>query len=114
MIKASRPSIKSKNEEDDINMDDAASTADQDTVAADEFNDDEDDDDPAPKPKAKPKKVKKIVPVGRNGLKKRRVMKSKTDFDAKGYMGALLPPLFELTSYTDDLAHLSDGRLFFI
>ena len=51
------------------------------------------DDEP---PEAKPKKPrkragKKAVPVGKNGLKKKRVMKSKMSTDAKGYMGALLP-----------------------
>src|ERR1700683_541236 len=44
------------------------------------------------KPKIKPqprkkKKPKKVIPVGRNGLKKRRVEKSRTSFDEKGYMG---------------------------
>ncbi|KAG6812774.1 hypothetical protein H0H92_000544 [Tricholoma furcatifolium] len=39
-------------------------------------------------PKAKPKKraPKKVVPVGRNGLKKKRVVKSRTKIDDKGYM----------------------------
>lgn len=41
---------------------------------------------PEPKPKRK-RKPKKIIPVGRNGLKKRRVEKSRTAIDAKGYMG---------------------------
>ena len=40
------------------------------------------------KPKRSRKKVeKKVVPVGRNGLKKKRVVKSKMSTDAKGYMG---------------------------
>ena len=49
------------------------------------------DDEPAEaKPKRSGKKAgKKIVPVGRNGLKKKRVVKSKMSTDAKGYMGAL-------------------------
>ncbi|KAG1804438.1 DNA polymerase subunit Cdc27-domain-containing protein [Suillus subaureus] len=38
------------------------------------------------KPQAKKRKSKKVVPVGRNGLKKRRVLKSRTTTDAKGYM----------------------------
>lgn len=38
------------------------------------------------KPQAKKRKSKKVVPVGRNGLKKRRVLKSRTATDAKGYM----------------------------
>ncbi len=40
-----------------------------------------------PKPKPRKKKEKKIIPVGRNGLKKKRVMKTRTTVDAKGYMG---------------------------
>ncbi|KAN0083963.1 DNA polymerase subunit Cdc27 [Tylopilus felleus] len=34
----------------------------------------------------KKRKPRKVVPVGRNGLKKRRVIKSRTTTDAKGYM----------------------------
>ncbi|KAH0582838.1 hypothetical protein H2248_010744 [Termitomyces sp. 'cryptogamus'] len=39
-------------------------------------------------PKAKPKKraPKKVIPVGKNGLKKRRVVKSRSRVDEKGYM----------------------------
>ncbi|KAI0375700.1 hypothetical protein BV20DRAFT_959727 [Pilatotrama ljubarskyi] len=44
----------------------------------------EQDDNPKPRPLKK--KEKKIVPVGRNGLKKKRVMKSRMTVDAKGYM----------------------------
>lgn len=49
------------------------------------------DDEPAEvKPKRqRKKKENKVVPVGRNGLKKKRVVKSKMPTDAKGYMGAL-------------------------
>ena len=52
------------------------------------------DDEPAEvKPKKPRKKVeKKIVPVGRNGLKKKQVMKSRMSLDAKGYMGELYYP----------------------
>jgi DNA polymerase delta subunit 3 len=42
---------------------------------------------PVPKPKAK-RKPKKNIPVGKNGLKKKRVMKSRTTQDAKGFIGA--------------------------
>lgn len=47
------------------------------------------DDEPTEvKPKRPRKKVeKKVVPVGRNGLKKKRVVKSRMSVDAKGYMG---------------------------
>lgn len=41
----------------------------------------------APAPKAKKKAVKKTVPVGRNGLKKKRIVKSKMTVDSKGYTG---------------------------
>lgn len=51
---------------------------------------DVDMDDDVPKQKAAPRKKKKTVPVGKNGLNKRRVVKSKTSFDAKGYMGAFI------------------------
>lgn len=46
------------------------------------------DEDAAPKPKPRKKTQKKVVPVGRNGLKKKRTMKSRMTVDAKGYMGA--------------------------
>jgi hypothetical protein len=39
------------------------------------------------KPPPRKRKTKKVIPVGRNGLKKRRVEKSRTSFDEKGYMG---------------------------
>jgi hypothetical protein len=41
------------------------------------------------KPPTRKRKTKKVIPVGRNGLKKRRVEKSRTSFDEKGYMGFL-------------------------
>jgi len=49
------------------------------------------DDEPAEvKPKRSRKKTeKKVAPVGRNGLKKKRIVKSKMTLDAKGYMGML-------------------------
>ena len=49
------------------------------------------DNEPADvKPKRSRKKAEKEVgPVGRNGLKKKRVVKSRMSTDAKGYMGAL-------------------------
>lgn len=46
------------------------------------------DEEAAPKPKPRKKTQKKVVPVGRNGLKKKRTMKSRMTVDAKGYMGA--------------------------
>lgn len=46
--------------------------------------------EPEPEPvKAKPrkKKEKKVIPLGRNGLKKKRIVKSRSKLDDKGYMG---------------------------
>jgi hypothetical protein len=45
------------------------------------------DEDLKIKPPPRKRKPKKVIPVGRNGLKKRRVEKSRTSFDEKGYMG---------------------------
>ncbi|TFY78031.1 hypothetical protein EWM64_g5983 [Hericium alpestre] len=47
----------------------------------------EDAEEPEPVPKAKPKKAtkKKVVPVGSIGLKKKRVVKSRSRMDDKGY-----------------------------
>lgn len=51
--------------------------------AAEEEDEEEEED---LKPQTKKRKPKKVVPIGRNGLKKRRVMKSRTTTDSKGYM----------------------------
>jgi len=41
------------------------------------------------KPRPRPRKKKeKVIPIGRNGLKKRCIMKSRMCVDEKGYMGA--------------------------
>jgi DNA polymerase delta subunit 3 len=53
--------------------------------AAEEEGDEEEEEEDF-KPQAKKKKPKKVAPIGRNGLKKRRVMKSRTTTDTKGYM----------------------------
>ncbi|KAF7318003.1 DNA polymerase subunit Cdc27 [Mycena kentingensis (nom. inval.)] len=37
-------------------------------------------------PAPRQRKPKKVVPVGRNGLKKKRILKSRSKLDAKGYM----------------------------
>ena len=50
-----------------------------------DLDEDMDEDEPKPKRKRKPKKV---WPVGRNGLKKKRITKTRMSMDAKGYMGA--------------------------
>ena len=49
----------------------------------------EEEEEPKPKPQRRKKVVKKVWPVGRNGLKKRRVEKTRVTTDAKGYMGTL-------------------------
>jgi DNA polymerase delta subunit 3 len=58
-----------------------------------EMEDREPEPEPEPEPKRAPtrknqRKPKKEVPVGRNGLKKRRVVKSRMTTDEKGYFGA--------------------------
>lgn len=55
------------------------------------------DDEPAEVKRRKPRKKteKKAVPVGRNGLKKKRVVKSRMSTDAKGYMGGFPHPPLE-------------------
>ena len=44
---------------------------------------------PEPEPKPRKRKEKKSIPIGRNGYKKKRVVKSKTSFDDDGYMGKI-------------------------
>lgn len=53
----------------------------------------DEDSDPAPKTKPRKRKEKKVMPIGRNGLKKKRVMKSRMKMDEKGYMGVYYPLL---------------------
>jgi hypothetical protein len=55
---------------------------------ADAMDVDDDEPDPAPKPIRK-RREKKVIPMGQNGLAKRRVVKTRTTTDAKGFMGAL-------------------------
>lgn len=81
VIKASRPSISSH---------DAAHDDDDDDDDVEMDSEHQEDPEPAPKPKPRKKKEKKVVPVGRNGFKKRRVVKSRQTFDEKGYMGETL------------------------
>ncbi|KIK61721.1 hypothetical protein GYMLUDRAFT_574122 [Collybiopsis luxurians FD-317 M1] len=47
----------------------------------------EDDTKPPPKPKKTTTKAKKVIPVGKNGLKKKRVVKKREFLDPKGYIG---------------------------
>ena len=56
-------------------------------VEADVIMDDE-SDVPPEKPKRK-RREKKVIPIGKNGLKKKRIVKSRMTMDEKGYMGQL-------------------------
>ncbi|KAH7920890.1 hypothetical protein BV22DRAFT_1198606 [Leucogyrophana mollusca] len=93
VIKASRftskrplPEEEEESEEDSSPVDIPPSEpADSDVNTPKPYEDDS-DEDAALKPKTKKKTAKKSVPVGRNGLKKRRVVKTRTAVDAKGYM----------------------------
>jgi DNA polymerase delta subunit 3 len=61
-----------------------------DTQNEDVDGDVEMEDEEVPKPKPRQRKPKKTVPVGRNGLKKKRVIRSRTAADEKGYMGIVV------------------------
>ncbi|KAH7884245.1 DNA polymerase subunit Cdc27 [Phlebopus sp. FC_14] len=54
--------------------------------AAHPLTSDAEDVDDVPVKQPKKRKPRKVVPVGRNGLKKKRVVKSKMTTDAKGYI----------------------------
>ncbi len=56
-------------------------------------------DSDVPKPKPRARKAKKVVPVGSNGLKKKRVMRTEKFVDDKGYMSASLPPSHSLKTH---------------
>lgn len=64
------------------------------------------DEDVAPKPKPRKKTQKKVVPVGRNGLKKKRTMKSRMTVDAKGYMGVCRCAYYRMQAGSDIRATL--------
>lgn len=76
MIKASRPQkvmeVEST-ENDDVSMEDEAEP--------------EPEPEPEVKPKPRKKREKKVIPLGQNGLKKKRLVKSRMKLDEKGYMG---------------------------
>ncbi|KAF9220396.1 hypothetical protein BS17DRAFT_759550 [Gyrodon lividus] len=79
-VRASRVSkVRPEPEEDE------ESEAEGEVTALPVTSDDEDLEDEPIVPQKK-KKPRKVVPVGRNGLKKRRIVKSRTTTDAKGYM----------------------------
>ncbi|KAJ6457397.1 DNA polymerase subunit Cdc27 [Mycena vitilis] len=69
--------------------DDAVTRASRDAEPDVEPNDepiDVDMEDVISKPAPVKRKPKKVIPVGKNGLKKKRIVKSKTRIDEKGYM----------------------------
>ena len=85
MIRASRAEVEAlKEEEEEEEEEEKESVAyeDEDVHMSDQA-------DIAPK-QARKKKVKKVIPVGRNGLKKKRIVKSRMKMDEKGYMGLCL------------------------
>jgi DNA polymerase delta subunit 3 len=51
------------------------------------------------KPAPVKRKPKKVVPVGKNGLKKKRIVKSKMRIDEKGYMGMYFAIIGVLITY---------------
>lgn len=57
-----------------------------------DIDEDEDDDIPVVPKQPRKKRVKKVVPVGSNGLKKRRVVKTRMETDERGYMGMCFLP----------------------
>lgn len=67
--------------------DSATGPDDVDMADADDVDDALEDDVPKPI-KTRKKREKKVVPVGQNGLPKRRVEKTRTAVDAKGFMSA--------------------------
>ena len=71
---------------------------------------DEDLVDDVPKPKPRKRKEKKVIPVGRNGFKKKRVVKSRMRVDEKGYMGMYCLVCL-CSSVLMDLPSCSDGGL---
>lgn len=50
-----------------------------------------DEDAPKAKAKPKPRKAKAVIPIGSNGLKKKKVTKTRRTKDANGYMGMCSP-----------------------
>ena len=73
-----------------VSLSDAATSPPATDVEMGEDREPEPEPEPEPvrAPTRKQRKPKKEVPVGRNGLKKRRVVKSRMTTDEKGYFGA--------------------------
>ena len=74
--------------DEDASMKDVEEEDEETSPVRDEDEDEDEDDKPAPK-KRKPRKTKASIPVGKNGLKKKRVIKSRETTDKKGYVGKL-------------------------
>lgn len=72
--------VSSANEQDDEDEE-------QENIVKQETDIEMDDDTAPAKPKPKKRKAKDAIPVGRNGLKKRKITKSRKIEDEKGYMG---------------------------
>ncbi|KAI0719493.1 DNA polymerase subunit Cdc27 [Cerioporus squamosus] len=73
---APKPAPEVPQEEDDVEM-----VSEPEPVPPETEQDEEEEE--VPKPKPRKKKEKKVIPVGRNGLKKKRVMKTRMTMDAK-------------------------------
>ncbi|KAJ3559182.1 hypothetical protein NM688_g496 [Phlebia brevispora] len=71
------------------------------TPAEDVLMIDDSDDEPV-KPKPRKRKEKKVWPVGRNGFRKRRVMKSRMTVDDKGYMGMFIEDYSDYESVDEE------------
>ncbi len=93
VIKASRSRIVRAAETSETEPDDEPQTETQ-TEDADMM----DDSDPAPKPQQRKRKQKKAIPVGKNGLKKKRIVSSRNKLDEKGYMGMSASSLLKKAS----------------
>ncbi|PAV16297.1 dna polymerase subunit cdc27 [Pyrrhoderma noxium] len=65
---------------------------------------------PEPEPKPRKRKEKKSIPIGRNGYKKKRVVKSKTSFDDDGYMVTVDYSSYESVDEEEGEAELEKSR----
>ena len=92
VVRASRSHV-SPPKEEEIEEEDDAKPITSKSLSQPKQDDDidmDDDSDPAPKTKPRKRREKKVIPIGRNGYKKKRVMKSRMKMDEKGYMGEFL------------------------
>ena len=89
VVRASRSHV-SPPKEEEIEEEDDAKPITSKSLSQPKQDDDidmDDDSDPAPKTKPRKRREKKVIPIGKNGYKKKRVMKSRMKMDEKGYMG---------------------------